>query len=219
MKHTLIDSLKWYRDIQVKKTIQSLKQNNISAHYAVTAEDACKKAISLIPKGVTVAYGGSLTLDEIGMKDALRNGNYNLLDRHRPGIDEEQQYRLRLEGLRADIFLMSTNALTTTGQLVNMDGTGNRVAALIFGPKKVIVIAGINKMVSDVESAIHRIRNYVAPVHAKRTGRDLPCAQTGYCVNCHAPIRFCNALVITEHQYQKNKDRITVIIVGQELGI
>ncbi len=219
MKNSLSDSLKWHNELKVKKTIKALKQHNMNAYYATTVQAACKKALSLIPKGATVAYGGSLTLEQIGIRKTLQTGRYNFLDRHQPHIDDKTQYRLRLEGLTADVFLMSTNALTTEGQLVNMDGTGNRTAALIFGPQKVIVIAGLNKIVPDVASAIQRIKNFVAPVHANRTGRDLPCAKTGYCVNCHAPARFCNALVILEHQYQRYKDRITVIIVGQELGI
>ena len=147
MKRNLNDSKKWHSDLQIEKTIKSLKQNNLDAHYALTTEEARNKAISLIPKGVMVAYGGSLTLEQIGIRETLKNGDYNFLDRHRPGIDEEQQYQLRVKGLSSDVFLMSTNALTTNGQLVNMDGTGNRVAALSFGPKKVIVIAGINKIV------------------------------------------------------------------------
>jgi hypothetical protein len=105
------------------------------------------------------------------------------------------------------------------GQLVNIDGRGNRTAALIFGPSKVIVIAGINKIVPNIEAAIYRIKNYVAPIHAKRRDRQLPCAKEGKCVNCHAPKRFCNSLVITEHQYLESKGRLTVIIVGKELGL
>ena len=103
---------------------------------------------------------------------------------------------------------MSTNALTMDGKLVNIDGVGNRVAALIFGPPKVIMVAGINKVVPDMDAAMRRIKNYVAPIHARRRESPLPCAKTGSCIDCHAPERFCNAVVTIEHQYQKNKERI-----------
>ena len=219
MNNALNESRKWYQEKLVEKTIQSLEKNNISAGYVETAEDARNKLISLIPADSTVGYGGSLTLNQIGVKQILRNGNYTYIDRHLPEVDENEFNKLRRESLLADVFLMSTNALTMEGQLVNIDGSGNRVAALIYGPSKVIVVAGINKIVPDLEAAIDRIKNHVAPIHARRRSRPVPCAKTGHCVDCHTPARFCNALVVIEHQYLKNKERITVVIVGQELGI
>jgi len=184
-----------------------------------TAQDACNIVLDLIPEGSKIGYGGSLTLDQIGIKEILRKRHYDFIDREPAEIDEHDQYILRRESLFSDVFLMSTNAITMDGHLVNIDGIGNRSAALIFGPSKVIVIAGINKIVPDKEAAIHRIKNYVAPIHARRRNRQLPCAKTGKCMNCHASERFCNALVIIEHQYLKNKERITVIIIGEELGL
>ena len=124
---------------------------------------------------------------------------------------------LRKESLLSDVFLSSTNALTMDGKLVNIDGLGNRVAALIFGPKKVIVVAGINKIVPDVEAALDRIKNYVTPIHGKRRDRAIPCAKTGKCVDCHVPLRSCNAVVTIEGQ--RHMDRMTVIIFGEELGL
>ena len=219
----MIDSVeksqKWHKELIAHKAIESLSNNNIDGCYVENAQAACKKILNLIPSNSKVGYGGSLTLDQIGIKEKLRNGNYNFIDRQLTEIDDYKQNNLRRESLLSDVFLMSTNALTLEGQLVNMDGIGNRVAALIFGPPKIIVVAGINKIVPDVEAAIYRIKNYVAPIHAKRRDRKLPCAKTGYCVNCHAPERFCNALVVIEHQYLRNKERITVIIVGQDLGL
>jgi hypothetical protein len=212
-------SRKWHREVVARKTIQSLEKNNIAGLYAETAEDACLQVLQRIPEGSRVGYGGSLTLDQIGLKETLRKGNYDLLYRQFYGMSEDEQDRVRRDSLFSDVFLMSTNALTMEGHLVNIDGIGNRVAALIFGPPKVIVIAGINKIVPDYEAAVYRIKNHVAPIHAKRRNRDLPCAKAGFCVNCHSPERFCNALVVIEHQYLKIKDRITVVIVGQELGI
>ncbi|MFC1874312.1 lactate utilization protein [Chloroflexota bacterium] len=215
----LAETMEWYKEELARKLIESLEKNNISGFYVGTGEEALEKLLGLIPTGSKVGHGGSLTLEQIGAIEALRKGNYDFMDRRRPGISEEEHHRLRKESLFADVFLMSTNALTMDGKLVNIDGIGNRLAALIFGPNKVIIIAGINKVVPDMDAAINRIKNYVAPIHARRGDRPLPCAKTGNCINCHAPERFCNALVTIEHQYQRNKDRITVIIVGEELGL
>jgi hypothetical protein len=219
MDDQIAASRKWHRESIAQKTIQALEKNNITALYTETAEEAFRQVLSRIPEGSKVGYGGSLTLDQLGLKEAIRQGNYTLLYRHLYEMSEEEQDRVRRESIFSDVFLMSTNALTMEGQLVNMDGFGNRVAALFFGPPKVIVIAGINKIVPDYAAAVHRIKNYVAPIHAKRRNRNLPCATTGFCVNCHAPERFCNCLAVTEHQYLRKKDRITVVIVGEELGI
>lgn len=212
-------SRNWHQELIVHKTVQSLQNNNIAALYAETADEACRQVLQRIPEGSKVGYGGSLTLDQLKLKDTLRKGNYNLLYRHLYEMSQAEQDKVRRESLFADVFLTSTNALTMQGQLVNIDGTGNRVAALVFGPRKIIVIAGVNKIVPDYAAALDRIKNRVAPIHAKRRNKNLPCATTGYCVNCHSPERFCNALVVIQHQYLKNKDRITVVIVGQELGI
>ncbi len=212
-------SRKWHKELIARKTIQSLENNNIAALYAETADDACLQVLHRIPEGSKVGYGGSLTLDQLGLKETIRKGKYNLLYRQLYGMSEDEQDKVRRESLFSDVFLMSTNALTMEGHLVNIDGIGNRVAALIFGPPKIIVISGVNKIVPDYEAAVYRIKNHVAPIHAKRRNKNLPCAETGFCVNCHSPERFCNALVVIEHQYLKNKDRITVVIVGEELGI
>jgi len=211
------EARQWYAETLARRAIEALEKNNMTGFYASTQEAALKKALSLIPKGSKVGYGGSHTLDQIGIKEALRAGDCHLIDRNQPGIDDEQMDKLRRESLTADVFLMSTNALTLDGKLVNIDGYGNRLAAMIFGPPKVIIIAGTNKIVCDVEAGIRRIKDYVSPIHAKRRQRPLPCATTGYCVDCRAPERACNSLVITEGQRQK--DRITVIIVGEDLGI
>ena len=207
----------WYKETLIHRAIESLEKNNMTGFYVKTREEAREKLLSLIPVGSKVGFGGSLSLDQIGVKDLLRAGNYYFIDRDKPQLTEEEKYDLRKESLLADVFLMSTNALTMDGKLVNIDGVGNRVAALIFGPARVIIVAGINKIVPDLEAARQRIKDYVAPIHARRLGLPLPCAQTGKCVDCRNPLRFCNAVVTIEHQYQK--DRITVIIVGEDLGL
>lgn len=209
----------WHKESIAQRALDSLKKNNIDGCYVEDVEAACRKILELIPLNSKVGYGGSLTLNQIGIKDRLRNQNYRFIDRDLPEIDDDEILSLRKESLLSDVFLMSTNALTLDGKLVNIDGVGNRVAALIFGPSKIIVVAGINKIVPDTEAAVYRIKNLVAPVHAKRRDRKLPCAQMGYCMDCHSPERFCNALVVIEHQYLRSKTRISVIIVGQDLGL
>jgi hypothetical protein len=217
MNDALTKSKKWFNEKLAQKVIESMGKNNISEFYVESEDEAREKLLSMIPEGSKLGYGGSVTLEQIGAIHAFRSGNYDFIDRHRPGISEKEQYKLRQESLLADVFVMSTNAITMDGKLVNIDGTGNRVAALIFGPSKVIVVAGVNKIVSDVNAAMDRIKNYVTPIHARRRDKHLPCAKTGYCIDCSAPERSCNAVVTIEHQRQK--ERITVIIVGKELGL
>ncbi len=211
------ESIEWYKEVLASKVISSLEKNNMTGIYVKTREEALRKALSLIPEGSRVGYGGSLTLEQIGVIDVLRKGNFHLYDRGKPKLSEDEIERLRKESLLADVFLMSTNALTIDGKLVNIDGYGNRVAALSYGPSKVIIVTGVNKIVPDQESAIRRIKDYVAPIHARRRNRPLPCAKTGNCVDCRATLRSCNILTVIEHQRQK--DRITVIICGEKLGL
>lgn len=213
----VVEAKEWYKETLAGKVINSLERNNMTGIYAKTKEEAVEKALSLIPKGSKVGHGGSLTLEQIGIMDALRKGDFHFIDRRKPELSEDEIERLRRESLLADVFLMSTNALTMDGKLVNIDGSGNRVAALSYGPSKVIIIAGINKIVPDQEAAMQRVKNYVAPIHARRRDRPLPCAKTGTCVDCRAAQRFCNIVTTIEHQRQK--DRITVIICGGELGL
>ncbi|MFC1820725.1 lactate utilization protein [Thermodesulfobacteriota bacterium] len=207
----------WYNEMLAGRVIKSLEKNNMTGLYVQTKNEALEKVISLIPEGSKVGTGGSLSLDQIGIKDVLRTGNYNFIDRNLPELGEDEAQQMRRDSLFADVFLTSTNALTMDGKLVNIDGIGNRVAAISFGPDKVIVVVGINKIVTDQETAIRRIKDYVTPLHAKRRDRSVPCAKTGVCVDCKIPERLCNIVTIIEHQRQR--DRITIIIVGEELGI
>ncbi len=216
-KEQLIEAEMWYREAMAGKVIAALKKNNITGIYVETKEEARKQVLSMIPEGSKVAQGGSLSLSQAGIIDALRQGNYNFMDRLKPGLSEAEVEALRRESLLADIFLMSTNALTMDGKLVNIDGYGNRVAALSYGPLKVIILAGLNKVVPDQEAAVRRIKDYVAPIHARRRNRPVPCAKTGVCVDCRAPERSCNILSVIEHQ--RDKERITVVLCGEDLGL
>jgi len=205
------------QQVLVQEVLQALKKNQIDAFYVSNREEALKKVLSMIPAGSSVGYGGSLTLDELKIKEVLKEGHYQFLDRGRSGVSAEEMFRLRRESLLSDVFLCSTNALTRDGKLVNIDGIGNRLAALTFGPKKVIVVAGINKIVDDLEQGVKRIRNQVAPLHARRRGWKVPCANTGTCMDCRSVDRICGTITITE--FPREKGRITVILVGESLGI
>ncbi len=214
----LIAAKEWYNEMLAGRVISALTKNSMTGIYVKTKEEALEKALSLIPKGSNVGSGGSLTLDQIGLLSALRKtSDYHFIDRSASVLTEEEDNKLRRETMLADVFLMSTNALTLDGKLVNVDGTGNRVAALCYGPTKVIIITGVNKIVPDQEAAIRRIKEYVAPIHARRRGRPLPCAKTGTCMDCRGTERSCNMVTIIENQ--RHKDRITVIICGEELGL
>lgn len=205
------------QEVCAQEVLSALRKNQIEAMFVPNREEALRMVLSLIPKGSKVGYGGSFTLNELGVKEVLEEGDYHLIDRDRPGISDEEMFLLRRESLLADIFLCSVNAITRDGKLVNIDGIGNRVAALAFGPKKVIIVVGINKIVKDLDRGLERIRNYVAPVHACRRGWDVPCAKTGACMDCRSPQRICCTVTVTE--FQKEKGRISVILVGEPLGI
>lgn len=196
----------------------ALKKRNIKGIYVESCEEAREKVLSLIPRGARIGLGGSHTLRECGIIRALREGDYNLIDRYRKGLTKEEVRKFLLEGLSCDVFLSGSNAITQDGKLVNIDGTGNRVAALLYGPEKVIIVTGVNKIVEDVEAAIRRIKLWAAPFNCMSLGSNTPCARTGICneLACPRESKSCNEITIIEGQ--RDADRMTVIIVGQELG-
>ena len=208
----------------VKELIKKLSENNISACYVKNRGEALDKVISMIPETSVVGFGDSLTLKQIGVVDRLEQGNYTFLNPWKPGISVEENIKLKKQSLTSDVFVTGTNALTLDGRIVNVDGHGNRVAAMLFGPGKVIIVVGINKIVENVEEALKKIRNKIAPLNVKQHP-DLnpmpPCGITGVCNDCSSPWRICNKTVIIEREYNNNKYKpiITVRIVGEELGI
>ena len=163
-----------------------------------------------------VAVGGSVTLDQMGVLDLIRNSDVNFIDRYEAGLTREQVEELFRQSFSADLFLTSTNAMTMDGHLYNIDGTGNRVAAMIYGPKEVIVVAGLNKIFVDETSAIQHIRNVSAPANAIRLNRKTPCAKLGACQDCLSPERICSSYV--KLGYQAKTNRMKVIIVEENLG-
>lgn len=209
---------------EIKMLIEKLSGNNIPATYVSTRREAFAKVMSMIPEGSVVGFGDSLTLREIGVVDALVEGPYTFLNPWAPKISAEENVRLKRQALTADVFLTGTNALTLDGKIVNVDGHGNRVAAMLFGPAKVIIVVGINKIVADVDAALARIRNEAGPLNVLRHP-DFdpmpPCGSTGVCSDCDSTWRICNKTVIIERQYdnERYKPVITLVIVGEKLGL
>jgi L-lactate utilization protein LutC len=209
---------------KIQELIKRLGENNISAVYVKNGKQAFDEVMSMIPEGSVVGFGDSLTLRQIGVVDALEQGNYTFLNPWKPGTSVEENITLKKRALTSDVFVTGTNALTQDGKIVNVDGHGNRGAAMLFGPNKVVIVVGINKIVENLDEALKKIRNKTAPANVKRhTDFDPmpPCGTTGVCSDCSSPWRICNKTVIIERQYDNNKYTpiITVIIVGEELGI
>lgn len=195
--------------------LKGFKKRFIEGYYCDSIEEARELALSLVPNGSSASFGGSVTLDETGVLTALRNRNdITLYDRATATTPEENK-KIMHDALSCDYYFMSSNAITTDGELVNIDGNGNRVAALIYGPENVIIIAGINKIVKNVEEGISRTRNIAAPPNCIRLNKNTPCASNGVCGNCLAET-ICDQIVITRASRVPN--RIKVILVGEELG-
>ena len=202
------------KDIYQKRcelAIKSLKANGFKAEYMDNSGYALEKVISEIPKEATVGISGTVTVREIGLVDALEKQGNTIYTDWNHGLEKEEKLRIRRAGMNSDFYLTSSN-----GQLVNIDGTGNRVAAMIFGPKKVIIIAGANKIVDNLDDAFARIRNITCPLNAKRLGLNIPCAITGKCINCDSPQRMCKVSVVMEKT--PNLSDITILLVGESLG-
>lgn len=204
--------------LQAEQVIKNFKKRGIEGLFCQSAALAVEEICRMIPAGSLVGLGGSETILESGLVAALRQMNIRLLDRYKDGVSKEEVNEMRRRGLAADIFICSSNAVTADGKLVNIDGTGNRVAAMIFGPAKVIVLAGMNKVTPDLDTAIARVKNTAAPANSLRVGVETPCSKTGFCQDphCHPPHRICCQLVVTEASMTPG--RVTVVLVGEALG-
>lgn len=214
---------RWLYEKLSATAITNLKRRNIDAAYAPTRGEALSMIREMIPEGVSIGLGDSVTLEQLGLLPLLRSGNYRLFDRYRehispPEVKDDGLNKYR--ALTADIFLTSANAITLDGKLVCVDGAGTRVAPMLFGPKKVIVAAGANKIVQTVEDGLKRVREVSAPMNAKRHHfENLPCVKTGICSDCRMPERICHYTVIIEGVREPDKGRINVVLVGEELGL
>jgi len=198
-----------------KTMIENLKKRNMEGFYFENSADCTKAIMDSMPQGSVISWGGSETIKETGLAEAVKNGSYELIDRSAAKNPEEAR-QLYAKTVLADYYLMSSNAITIDGELINIDGNGNRVACLIQGPAHVIVVVGMNKIVTDVESGVARVRNMASPANAIRLSRNLPCAATGHCNNCLSPECFCNQIVITRRS--GHAGRIRVYLVAEDLG-
>ena len=199
------------------RVVQALKDRFFDAWYFDDPAAAKEKIISLIPKAHTVSWGGSLTLDELGIKEQLASEGYTVLDRDKAANPEERTEIMR-QALLCDTFLAGSNAISENGDLVNIDGFGNRVAAMMYGPRQVIVIAGMNKVAKTLNDAIVRARTIAAPRNVQRFPNcKTPCNETGACADCKSPDSICTYIVTT--RFSKPAGRIKVILIGKDLGL
>ncbi len=199
-------------ELLAQKVLKGLKSRNMTGYYAASKEEALKLALELIPEGSSVTMGGGESVHAIGLPAALKEGNYNFIDRDA----YEDKRAAMLAAYDADVFLSRANAMTEDGELVNIDGNANRVSAIAQGPKKVLFVIGMNKVCDDLDGAMKRARNVAAPINAQRFGLNTPCCKTGSCMNCKSPDTICCQFLIT--RYSRHEDRIHVIMVNDELG-
>lgn len=212
----MADPKKLYYEKRASILIKNLKSRHFDAYYCPDKESALQKALELIPEGASVGWGGAMSAQQIGLIDTVKNGNYQTFDRMAANTADEKIEAER-KCLFSDVFLTGANALSLDGQMVNIDGYGNRVAAIIYGPKTVIVIAGMNKVCETLDEAVHRARTVAAPANQQRFLRKTPCTVTGTCGDCKSEDCICNQIVITRHC--RPAGRIQFILVGENLGL
>ena len=195
--------------------IKNLEKRNMEGYFFETGAECVKAITDLIEEDSQISWGGSESIKECGLLDALKKGNYTLIDRLTAKSPEESR-ELYVKAALSDYYLMSTNAITMDGELINIDGNGNRVACLIHGPKHIIIVAGMNKVVSDVEAGYARVRDIATPANTKRLNKNTPCFHTGRCGDCLSPECICNQVVITRRS--GHPGRIKVFLVAEDLG-
>ncbi|GAA0713586.1 lactate utilization protein [Paraclostridium ghonii] len=209
-------NLNWIYEKQIERTIESLENNNMNGYLVKSKEDLIKKICDLVCENSLVACGGSQTLFESGVIDHLRSGRYEFLDRYEEGLTPNDMKDIYRKSFLSDVYFTSTNAITENGELYNVDGNGNRVAAMMYGPDKVIVVCGKNKIVKDVHEAIRRNEQVAAPANAKRLDTKTPCKVTGYCMDCNSSDRICCQYTLIKKQRIPN--RIHVIFLDENFG-
>lgn len=210
-----MDPKKTYYSLRGKRLVAELEKRHFEAYYCEDKEQALQKALELIPKGSKIGWGGATSANQIGLLQAVRSGGYDVIDRDKAGSPQERE-RLMRECLLSDIFISGANALSMDGQMVNIDGIGNRVAAIVYGPEKVLVIAGMNKVEDTLEAAVRRARTVAAPINKQRFPTVTGCAVSGVCTDCKAEGCICNQILVTRNC--KPAGRIMIILVGEELG-
>jgi len=206
----------WWVEERAKRVVQSLENHDFKALFVKDREEVKKEIRKHLSPGMKIGVGGSITIREIGIVEMLEKEGYLLYDHWKAGLSKEEVLGLRKSQMTSDLFMASANAITLNGEIVNIDGIGNRVNSTIFGPGKVILVLGYNKIVDNIEEAIKRIKNVATPLNARRLNLDLPCAKVGRCVDCHSPNRICRVIVI--HERRPSLTDMLVILVGEELG-
>ena len=210
------EPIKMYYEKRGKILVKNLQSRHFEAYYCATKEEALKQALELIPEGSSVGWGGAMSAEQIGLMQALHAGNYAPIDRSLAKSQQEREQMMR-DCMFCDVYLTGANGMSIDGQMVNIDGTGNRVAATIYGPKSVIVVAGMNKVSDSLEDAVRRARSVAAPMNCQRFGLNNPCNITGVCGDCKNETCICNQIVITRHC--RPAGRIKFILVGEDLGL
>lgn len=215
-------------DAQIEKVIKALESNNIKAYYAETRAEVCEIVKNMLFKGAVIVSGGSVSLNESGVWDIINSPEYDFRDRFKEGITDEERTEVFRAAIGCDFFFCSTNAVTENGELINVDGNANRIASIAFGPKKVVMIVGVNKIVKDIDEGFLRVKKIAAPKNAVRLNTGTPCQKLGHCValeksdcpevadGCKNPKRMCADYLISG--FQRQKDRINVILCGETLG-
>ena len=196
--------------------IRSFESHNVSCHYLPDPAGLLPLLRELIPAGASVGCGDSLTLEQLGVFDFLRSGEYAFLDKHAPGLSREEKREIYLQNFRADVFVSGVNAVTEDGKLIFIDGNGSRVAPILYGPPRIILIAGTNKLVGNEALGMERARQVAGPLDAKRLGRKTPCAATGICTDCNSPERICNDFVVMARQF--DPERVHLVLVEGSYG-
>lgn len=202
---------------KIERTIKALEKNNMNGYLVKNKEELLEKIQEIVKDGSLVSCGGSMTLFETGVIDLLRSGKYKFLDRYEENLKLEEIKEIHRKTFSADAYFTSTNAITENGELYNVDGNGNRIAAMLFGPDKVIVITGVNKIVKDIDAAINRNREISGPANAKRIGHNTPCKTTGTCVECNSPERICCEYAVIKRERGTN-DRMNIIFLNENFG-
>ena len=212
----MTDPKQKYYDKRAQILVKNLKKNHFDAYYCPTRQEALAKALELIPEGASVGWGGAMSAQQIGLIDAVNNGPYRAIDRDKAPNPQEREKAMK-QCLSADVFLTGANAISIDGQMVNIDGNGNRVAAIVYGPDSVVVVAGMIKVMDSLDDAVRRARTVAAPANKQRFALQTPCEVTGACADCHSDGCICNQMLITRNS--KPAGRIKFVLVGEDLGL
>lgn len=202
--------------MNIDKTIKNFKRNNITAILLNNSEELVDHIKKNIPVGSTVGVGDSVTLESTGIYGLLRSGDFNFLDKYNDQLSKDEKRNIYINNFSADFFLSGVNAISETGCIFNIDGNGSRVAPMIYGPKKVYLIAGVNKIVEDEKAALERMRTIAAPLDNRRCGKNNPCVKVGHCVDCKSKTKICNYFTKIQGQFDEN--RIELILLNGEYG-